>query len=156
MDINITLIGEFITFAIFIWFTLKYIWPPLMKAIEERQKKIADGLAMADQSKRDLELAQHKSVEIMREAKLQASHVIEQANSRAGRIVEEAKDQAREESARLIAAANSEIDHQKNQAKRELETQVGTLSAEIAKKIIQREIDPKAHQDILDNLLQEM
>lgn len=156
MDINITLIGEFITFAIFIWFTMKYIWPALMQAIAERQEKIAAGLAAADQGKRDLELAQHKSVKLIREAKLEASHIVENANSRAGRIVEEAKEAARQESLRLLDVASSEIENQKKQTLRELEKTLGDLSSAVASKIIRRELDPKAHQDILEHVLSEI
>lgn len=156
MDINITLIGEFITFAIFVWFTMKYIWPPLMQAIADRQKKITDGLAAADQGKRDLELAQHKSVKLIREAKLEASHIVEQANNRAGRIVEEAKESARQEGQRILELANDEISNEKKQALRELEKNLGELSSAVAGKIIKREIDPKAHQDILADVLSEI
>ena len=156
MDINITLIGEFITFAIFVWFTMKYIWPPLMQAIADRQKKIANGLAAADQGKRDLELAQRKSVKLIREAKLDASHIVEQANNRAGRIVEDAKEDARQESQRLLELASEEIANEKKQALRELENSLGALSSAVAGKIIKREIDPKAHQDILNDVLSEI
>lgn len=156
MDINITLIGEFITFAIFIWFTMKYIWPALMQAIEERQKKIADGLAAADQGKRDLDLAQQKSADLIQKAKAEASHIIENANGRAGRVFEEAKEAARQESQRLLDVARDDIENQKKQALRELEKTVGELSAAVAGKIIRREIDPKAHQDILEQVLSEI
>lgn len=156
MDINITLVGEFITFAIFVWFTMKYIWPPLMQAVNDRQKKIADGLASAEQGKRDLELAQHKSSKLMQEAKLEASHIIEQANNRASRIVEEAKENARQESQRLMDIAHDEIASQKKNAVRELESSVAELSSAVAAKIIKREVDAKAHQDIIKDVLSEI
>ncbi len=156
MDINITLIGEFITFAIFIWFTMKYIWPGLMQAIAERQKKIAEGLAAADQSKRNLELAQQKSADLLRQAKTEASHIIENANSRAGRVIEEAKEAARQESQRLLETAHDDIENEKKQTLRELEKTLAELSSAVASKIIRREIDPKAHQDILNQVLSEI
>ncbi len=156
MDINITLIGEFITFAIFIWFTMKYIWPGLIQAIADRQQKVAEGLAAADQGKRNLELAQQRSLKMIQEAKVEASHIVENANNRAGRIVEEAKEAARQESQRLLDVATSEIENQKKQTLRELEKTLGELSSAVASKIVHRELDPKAHQDILERVLSEI
>ena len=156
MDINVSLIGQMITFIIFVWFTMRYVWPPLRKAMEDRQKTIADGLAAGEQGKRDLEVAQHKSVEILREAKLTASHIIEEANKRAGHITEEAKENARVESFRLLEQAKGEIENQVNQAKRDIREQVGNLSISAAEKIVKRDIDPSAHQAVLNDLLAEI
>src|SRR3990167_8035414 len=109
MSINLTLIGQMITFLIFIWFTMRYVWPPIIKAIHDRQKQIADGLAASERGKRELELAQHKSVELLRDAKFSASQIIEQANKRAMQIVEEAKEQARVESQHILDNASREV-----------------------------------------------
>lgn len=156
MSINLTLLGQMLTFAIFVAFTMKYVWPPITKAMQEREKRIADGLAAADRGQRDLELAQHKSVEILQEAKVRASHIIDQANKRAQHIVEEAKEQARQEGQRLLAHAQSEITQQVNQAKRELQTQVSELALKMAEKIVQRDIDARTHQQLLNNLVTEI
>lgn len=156
MDINITLIGEFITFAIFVWVAMKYIWPPMMQAIADRQKKIADGITAADQSKRNLDLAQSKSAKLIQEAKTEASHIVENANTRAGRIIEEAKESARQESQRLLETADAEIENQRKATLRELENTLAGLSAAVASKIVRRELDPKAHQDILEQVLSEI
>lgn len=156
MDINITLIGEFITFAIFVWVTMKYIWPPMMQAIADRQKKIADGIAAADQSKQNLDLAQQKIAKMIQDAKAEASHIVENANGRANRMIEDAKETARQEGQRLLSAAEIEIDTQKKATLRELENTLAELSSAVASKIVRRELDPKAQQDILDQVLTEI
>src|SRR5690348_14629335 len=102
MDINATIIGQLITFAILIWFTMKYVWPPIMKAMHDREKKIAAGLEAAERSKRELEMAEHKAFSIIREAKQQASQIIEQANLHSAQLVEEAKSHAKQESQRIV------------------------------------------------------
>lgn len=156
MSPNATLLGQMITFAVFIWFTMKYVWPHITKAMEEREKKIADGLATADRAQRDLELAKHRSAEILQEAKIKAGQIVDQANKRSMHIIEEAKETAREEVKRLLAAATVDIEQQKQQVKTELQQQAGVLALTIAEKIIQREIDNKAHQQLLNNLVEEM
>lgn len=156
MDINLTLIGQIITFLVFVWFTMNYVWPPLRKAMEERKQKIAEGLAAGDQARKDLELAEHKAMALLREAKLEASHVVEQANKRANHILEEAKETARVEAQRLIEHAHGEIDQQMNQVKRELRAQVAAISLSAAEKIVRRDIDPRDHQEVLDHLLSEI
>src|SRR5580658_8482152 len=110
MDINATLIGQFITFAILVWFTMKYVWPPIMKTIHEREKKIAAGLEAAERSKRELEMAEHKAFSIIREAKQQAAQILEQANLHSAQLVDEAKNQAKLENQRIIELAQGEID----------------------------------------------
>src|SRR4051812_4076656 len=105
MDINATLLGQFLTFAVLVWVTMRYIWPPIIKAIHDRQVRIADGLASAERGVHELELAQHKAVEILRDAKIQAANILEQANKRAGRIIDESKDRSRAEGERLIEIA---------------------------------------------------
>ncbi len=156
MDINFTLIGQILTFVVFIWFTLKYVWPPITKAMQEREKRIADGLAAADKGQRDLELATHKSVEIMQEAKVNAARIVEQANKRATRIVEEAKENARLESQRLIDQAYAEIEQHVNHVKRELQKQAASLALTMAEKIVQRDIDSNTHKQLLEGLVTEI
>jgi len=152
VDINLTLIGQIIAFAVFVWFCMKFVWPPITGALAERAEKIADGLAAADRAGKDLELAQEKATEQLRDAKAQAAEIIEQANKRSNQIVDEAKDKAVEEGDRLKAAAQAEIDQEKNRAKEELRAQVATLAVAGAEKILQKEIDMTAHQGMVDSL----
>ncbi|MDF2867004.1 MAG: synthase subunit [Gammaproteobacteria bacterium] len=156
MNINLTLLGQMITFAIFVWFTLKYVWPPITTAMAERNKRIADGLAAAEQGKRDLEIAHHKVLEQLRDAKVQAASLIEQATQRGNHIVEEAKEQARHEGSRLIAVAKSEIEQEVIRAKQELQLQVSELAMAMAQKILQRELDPTKHADLINHMLKEL
>lgn len=156
MDINLTLLGQMITFVIFIWFTMRYVWPPLCQAMDARKKKIADGLAAAEQSRRELEMAQHNALTTIREATLKASQIVEQANQHSLHIIEEAKEAARQESARLLKHAAEEIENECQKAKRGLAAMVGTLSIDIAEKMIEKELDAKSHQHLLDKLLAEI
>jgi F-type H+-transporting ATPase subunit b len=156
MNINFTIIGQFITFAILVWFTMRYIWPPIIKTIADREKKIAAGLEAAERSKRELEMAEHKSFSIIKEAKLQASHIIEQANLHSAKLVEEAKGQAKLESARIIELAQGEIDREVAQAKEVLKVQFAKLAVAGAEKIIQHKIDPAMHHDLLNKLAAEI
>lgn len=156
MNINLTLIGQSITFVAFIWFCMKYVWPALISIMEEREKKIADGLEAADRADKDLELAQKKAVETLSEAKQQAAEIIEQANKRANQIVDEAKDQARAEGDRLKAAAQAEIEQEANRAKEELRAKVATLALAGAEKVLGNAIDANAHNDLVDKLAAEL
>lgn len=156
MDINITLLGQTLTFAVFVWFTMKYVWPPIIKAMREREKRIADGLAAAEKAQRDLELARHKSLEILQEAKLEASRLIDQANKRAMRIIEDGKESARQESERILLAGKADVEQQMIQAKRELQAQISDLAIAMAEKIIQEDIDPKIHKKLLDQMVAEI
>ena len=156
MDINATIIGQFITFAILVWFITKFVWPPIMKAIHDREKKIAAGLEAAERSKRELELAEHKSFAIIREAKQQASQIVEQANLHSAQLVEEAKATAKVEGQRIVDLAQGEIDREVTQAKEVLKNQLATLAIAGAEKLIKRTIDPKAQDDLLSELAAEM
>ncbi len=156
MDINATLIGQMITFAVFVVFTMKFIWPPITKALADREKKIADGLAAAEKGEHSLVLAQNESVKILKEAKNTALGIVDQANSRAARILEEAKEQARVEGERLIAQAYVEIDQHTILAKRQLQQQVAGLAVQMAEKIVQHDIDSQVHQKLLDNMATEI
>ena len=125
MNINLTLFGQTFAFAIFVWFCMKFVWPPITKAMQERQKKIAEGLDAAGRAQQDLKLAQEKVTNTLRETKEQATQILEQANKHASAIVEEAKQQARAEGERLVNAARAEIEQEVNRAKDQLRAQVG-------------------------------
>lgn len=156
MNINATMIGQAIAFAFFVWFCMKFVWPPVMAALEERKKKIADGLDAAERASRDLELAQEKAVQELREGKEQAAAIIEQANKRASQIVEEAKEQALAEGVRLKAAAQAEIDQDVNRAKEALRGQVAILAVSGAEKILGKSVDSKVQAELVDQLAAEL
>lgn len=156
MNINLTLIGQTIAFAVFVWFCMKFVWPPLMAALEERRKKIADGLDAANRAERDLELAQEKAMQQLREGKEEAAQLIEQANKRANQIIDEAKEAAQAEGDRIKAGAQAEIDQQVNRAKEALRSQVATLAVAGAAQILERSVDENAHKELLDKLASEL
>ncbi len=152
MNINLTLIGQSITFILFILFSMKYIWPALISVMEEREKKIADGLEAADRADKDLELAQKKATEQMRHAKEEAAAIIEQANKRAHQIVEEAKEQAVAEGNRLKAAAEAQIEQDVNRAKEDLRGKVAALALAGAEKVLGSAIDENANSELVNQL----
>ncbi len=152
MSINATLIGQMITFALLVWFTMKYVWPPLMQALEERKKKIADGLASAEKGKHEMELAEKRATALLREAKDQAAEIVSLAQKRANEVVEESKQTAKEEGERIVAAARAEIERELQQAKEGLRQQVAVLAVSAAEQILQKEVDQKKHREIIDNL----
>lgn len=156
MDITFTLIAQALTFAILIWFTAKFIWPPLMLAIENRQKTIADGLAAAERGKHDLDLAAKRSAELLREAKEKAADILAGGDKRASEIVEAAKLQAKVEADRIISGAKAEIEQEAFRAKEQLRSHVSAIALAGAAKILGREVDAKAHNDLLDKLVAEM
>lgn len=156
MDINATLIGQMITFAIFIVFTMKFVWPPLMKVLEERRKKIADGLAAAERGLHDLEVAQFKAKEIIHEAKAQASVIIEQAHQRAHHIEEQAKEEARHAAERIKQSAALEIEHERLKVLETVRGQVADVAVAGAEKLIKRSIDKAANQELLSSLASEI
>ncbi len=156
MNINATLFGQAITFAILIWFTMKFVWPPLMAAMQERAKAIADGLAAGERAKHDLELASKRSAEVIREAKEKAAEIIASGDKRASEIIEAAKNQAKVEADRLVAGAQAEIDQEVFRAREQLRGQVSAIALAGAGKILGREIDAKAHNDLLDKLVAEL
>ncbi len=156
MNLNATLIGQIITFALFIWFVMKYVWPPVVNMMEERRKKIADGLAAAEKGHRELELAQIKVHEQMAEAKATAAKVIEQANQRATYIIEEAKDKARDEGARLLSLATAEIEQERNMARETLLKEVSTLAVAGAEKILGQQVDQKQNARLVDEMIGEV
>jgi F-type H+-transporting ATPase subunit b len=153
MNFNATLIGQMITFAVFVWFCMKYIWPPLMAALDERNARIADGLAAAQRGQQDLEDAKVKVDESLTDAKQQAQEIINQAQKRANEIVDEAKDVAREEADKIKAAATADIDQQINSAREHLRKEVSSIALAGAEQILKREVDAKAHAAVLDELV---
>ncbi|HHJ14568.1 MAG TPA: F0F1 ATP synthase subunit B [Gammaproteobacteria bacterium] len=153
MNFNATLIGQTVTFIVFVWFCMKYVWPPIMTALTERKEKIAEGLAAADRGRHEQELAQKKATEILHEAKQQAAEVIHRAEKRAGEIVEEAKQAAVEEGERLKAAARAEIEQEVNRAREALRGQVVELATAGAARILKRELDASANEALIDDLV---
>jgi F-type H+-transporting ATPase subunit b len=152
MDINLTLLAQAATFAIFIWFTARFVWPYLSRAIDDRQRHIAEGLAAAERGKQDLEQAAVRTSDMLRDARQQAQEVLAQADKRAAQIVEEAKVAASEEGARLITAAKAEIEQEVSRAREELRTQVAALAVAGAEQILRREVDSKVHAQLLGSI----
>jgi len=152
MNINVTLLAQIVAFIVLMWFINKVLWKPLSAALENRQKKIADGLAAAERGQKEQELAEKRASEVIGEAKKQAAEIVNQAQKRSNEIVEEAKGTAKIEADRVLAAANAEIDQQINRAKEHLRQQVAELAVSGASKILKREIDSKAHTQLLDDL----
>jgi F-type H+-transporting ATPase subunit b len=156
MSFNLTLIAQMLAFAAFILFTVKVVWPHLLRAIETRQKTIADGLAAGERGKQDLENAAKRTAEIMGEARQQVQDTIAQADERGTQIIEEAKGTAKTEGDRLVTAAKAEIEQEVARAKEALREQVAALAIAGAEKILRREVDAKAHADLLAQLKQEL
>ena len=155
MDINATLFGQIITFAVFIWFTMKFVWPPLMRAMEERRKKIADGLADANKAKHDLELAQLKAKQELQTAKNDAAHIIEQANHRANQIIEQSKEQARVEGDRMLELAQEEVQQEYNRAREELLKEMSGLVIAGAEKVLKKSIDGASNEALIQEVIGE-
>lgn len=156
MDINSTLIYEMIAFAIFVFFCMKFVWPPLMKAIEDRQSKIAEGLAAAERGSQDMELAKENAAEILKEAKQQAASIVDQANKRHSQVVDSAKDDARVEGERIIKAAKAELDQELNRAREQLKNHLSALAVQGAEQILERSINKKDQEDILSRLAEQI
>ena len=153
MNITVSLFGQMFAFVLLIWLVNKVLWGPLSGMMAERQKRIADGLAAADKGKHELELAEKRAKEVLKGTKVQAAEILSQAENRASEIVEEAKDNARAEGDRLLAAARAELDQEVNRAKEQLRSQVAAIATAGASKILDREIDAKAHDDLMKNLV---
>ena len=149
MNLNATLIGQSIAFAIFVFFCMKYVWPPIMAAMRERQKQIADGLAAAERGLHEQEMAEKKAKEVIKAAKEEAKEIISKAEKRGSELVEQAKDTARTEGDRIKAAAQSDIEQEVNRAKEYLRQQVADIAVAGAEKIIKAEIDAKVHKKVL-------
>ena len=156
MDINMTLLGQSIAMLVFVWFCMKYIWPPILAAIEERQAQIEEGLAAADKGQESLVKAAAEADEIVSEARKQATSILDQAHARANEIVADGKTDGVKERERQLSAAKAEIEQEANRAREELRGQVSAIAIASAEKILNREIDGKAHDDILGKLAQEL
>jgi len=152
VEFNVTLLGQAITFAILVWFTMKFVWPPLTNMMDERAKRIADGLAAAERGKQDLEAAEKRVGDELRKAKQQAMEIIASAEKRATQIVDEAKENASTEGARIVADAKGQIDQEVMRAKEALREQVAQLAVIGAEKILRKEIDAAKHADLLSSI----
>ncbi len=152
MNITVTLLAQMLAFALLIWFVNKLLWGPLSKMMADRQKRIADGLAAAEKGKHEQELAEKRAKELLHTAKNQATEIISQAEKRASEIIDEAKGQGRAEGERILNGARAEIDQELNRAKEALRGQVVSIAIAGAEKILAREIDPKVHGDLLNQL----
>ncbi len=152
MSINATLIGQMITFTLLVWFTMKYVWPPIMQALEERKKKIAEGLAAAERGQEEMDLAEKKAKSVLKEAKDQSAEIVNLAQKRANELVEESKDNAKKEGERLILAANAQIEHDMQKAQDELKEEVSELALKAAEQILNSEVDKSKHQDMVDKI----
>lgn len=156
MNMNFTLIGQLVAFAVFVLFCMKYVWPPLLAAIEDRQKIIADGLAASDRAEKDLELAQQRATAQLKEAKQQAAEIVEQAKKRANQLVDEETQRGHAEREKIVAAGYAEIESERNRVKEDLRKQVASLAIAGAERILAREIDAQAQNDIVEKLVAEL
>jgi F-type H+-transporting ATPase subunit b len=156
MNINATLIGQSIAFFLFVWFCMKFIWPPLMRALDDRKKTIADGLAAAEKGKRELELGEKKALDTIKKAKQDAAEVIALAEKRAADIADAAKDHAKTEADRIVAAAHADIAQEMNRAKESLRTAVSELAVAGAARILEKEVDAKAHAKLLEAVVKQL
>lgn len=156
MDINLTIIVQMLVFAAFVLFTMKLVWPPLAKALEERQDKIADGLSAAERGRKELELAQHRVKDELKQAKADSADILDKANKRASQIIEEAKEAARKEAQIQSKMMQEQLVQQVNHAKDELRKHVAALAISGAERILKREVDAKANSALLDNLIEEI
>ncbi len=152
MNINLTLLGQAISLFIFVWFCMRFVWPPIMQALQEREKRIADGLAAAEAGQTKLTEADRRLVELVEEGKQQAAEIIAQAQRRGDEIMEEAKNTAKTEGERLIEAARSEIEQERTLARDQLREEVATLALAGAEQILMREVDKTAHDEVLANI----
>ncbi len=156
MNINLTLIVQMLVFIVLIWFTMKFVWPMILGPMEERSRKIAAGLAAAEKGKQDLTQAHERAEAIIREARDRAAQIVDMAGKRSNEIVEEAKGTASSEAQRLVAQAHDEVARESARARESLRREVGRLAVEGASRLLDREIDPKTHAELLDKLAAEV
>jgi F-type H+-transporting ATPase subunit b len=156
MNLNITLVIQLLVFLILGWITMRYIWPPLIKAIEERQRKIADGLISAEKAGQSLAEAKASATDIIKEARVQANKIVEQANRRSSELVEDARGSAMVEGQRLLADARNEVSLESNRAREQLRREVGAIAVAGAAKLLGREVDANTHADLLETLVVEI
>jgi F-type H+-transporting ATPase subunit b len=156
MNLNFTLIAQAITFTVFIWLTVKFIWPYMLRAIETRQKTIADGLAAAEEGRRSLETSSRQAQDAISQARGRAAEILAQAEKRAAQMVDEARGAAKEEGNREKAAAKAEIEQEVTRAREQLRDQVASLAVAGAERILRREVDAKAHADLLESIKRQL
>lgn len=156
MNLNLTLIAQAVSFALFIWFTVKFVWPPMLRAIETRQKSIADGLAAAEQGRRSLETSTRQAEDAVREARSRAAEILSQAEKRAAQMVDEARNAAKAEGSREKAAAQAEIEQAVTRAREQLRDRVASLAVAGAEKILRREVDARAHGELLEAIKKQL
>lgn len=156
MSINLTLIGQTIGFILFVWFCMRYVWPPLVDALHNRQARIADGLAAAERGEHEEELARQRAEESLREAKERAAEIVDNAQKRAGEIVEESKETARSEADRIKQQARAEIERETTRAREQLRGEVAALTLAGAEKVLDSEVDRDRHARTLDELVEEL
>jgi F-type H+-transporting ATPase subunit b len=153
MNFNATLIGQSITFIVFVWFCMRFVWPPIMHALQQRREKVAEGLAAGERGKHELELARKKALETLHEAKQEAAEIINRAEKRRADIIEEAKNDAVEEGNRVKAAAQQELEQEVNRAKEMLRGQVVEIATAGAGRILKRELDATANDELIKDLV---
>ena len=156
MSINVTLFAQALTFALFIWFTVAFVWPWMLRKIEQRQKTIADGLAAAERGRRSLELSTRQADEAIKEARARAAEILAQAEKRSAQLIEEARGAAKEEGGRELAAAKAEIEQEVTRAREELRDRVASLAVAGAEKILRREVDARAHAELLESIKRQL
>ena len=156
MNLNFSLIAQAIAFAAFIWFTVKFVWPPMLRAIETRQKTIADGLAAAEQGRRSLEVSTRQADEAIKQARARAAEILAQAERRGAQMVEEARQSAKDEGSRELAAAKAEIEQEVTRAREELRDRVASLAVAGAEKILRREVDTRVHAELLESIKRQL
>jgi F-type H+-transporting ATPase subunit b len=156
MNLNLSMVAQAVTFAAFIWFTVKFVWPPMLRAIETRQKSIADGLAAAEQGRRSLETSTRQAEDAVREARSRAAEILSQAEKRAAQMVDEARNAAKAEGGREKAAAQAEIEQALTRAREQLRDRVASLAVAGAEKILRREVDAKAHGELLEAIKRQL
>lgn len=156
LSLNLTLLGQMLTFVVFVWFTMRYVWPPITQAIRDRQEQLAEGLAAAEQSKRELELSKHQAAEMIRDAKIQATQIVENANKRGSQLIDEAIQKARKESERLIHLAKVEMDKEILKAQQDLKNQMVHVGIAVAEKILAKKIDAATQAEFIEKSITEI
>jgi F-type H+-transporting ATPase subunit b len=156
MNINLTLVAQMLSFVVFVWFTMKYVWTPIMAALETRKQEIADGLAAAERGQHEQELAQNRARDVLHEAKLQAADIVNQAQKRASEIVDEAKGNAQTEGARILTAARAEVEQETVRAREQLREKMAELAVAGASRILEREVNAETHKDIVAALAEQI
>ena len=156
MNINLTLFGQMLSFVVFVWFTMKFIWPPIVKALAERKAKIAEGLAAAERGHHEQELGEKRAKEIMRQAKAEAADVVSQAQKRAAEIIDEARHNGRAEGERILVAARAEVVQERNKVREELRERLAELAVAAAEKILEKEVKREDHRVLLDSFAKQI